>query len=74
MANKICRITILAFLYPDIDLGIGNGYDEDDLENAIKYCQEYIEGGFEREPMDDFDLKGFIQWAQSILDKSPRTK
>ena len=64
MSNKICRITILAFIYGDIEKGIENGYDDADLGNAINYCEELIEDGFAIEPMDNFNLRDFINWAK----------
>jgi hypothetical protein len=66
MANKICRITIFAYLFGDIPKGKENGYDNWDLENAIQYCEELIEEGFTNEPMDNFDLLDFIRWAREV--------
>jgi len=68
MANKICRITILAFIFCDIPKGKEYGYDNWDLENAIQYCKELIE--YEKltyEPMDNFNLKDFIKWAKQKM-------
>lgn len=67
MANKICRITILAFLFGNIPKGDENGYNDYDLQNAIQYCEELIADGFKREPMDNFDLKEFIAWANKQI-------
>lgn len=66
MANKICRITILAFLWGDVPKG--EGYDNDDLENGIQYCQELIEHeNLTHEPMDNFSLAEYINWAQKLI-------
>ena len=67
MANKICRITILAYLFGDIPKGIENGYDDEDLENAIQYCSELKADGFVIEPMDGFSLDKFIEWARVAI-------
>lgn len=49
------------------DIPKGDGYDDWDLENAIEYCRGYLEEGYTREPMDDFDLIDFIDWANKKL-------
>ena len=68
MVNKICRITILAFMFGDIPKGIEHGYDDWDLENGIQYCEELIKyEGLTHEPMDNFDLKKYIEWAKLKL-------
>ncbi len=66
MANKICRCTILAFI--DNKSYKKEGYYNNwDLENAIQYCQEYIDEGYTYESMDNFNLKDFIEWAKKEL-------
>lgn len=66
MANKICRLTIFAFI--DHESYKKDGYyDNWDLENAIQYCQEYIDEGYTHEAMDGFNLKDFIKWAKKEL-------
>lgn len=69
MADKICRITIFAFMLGDIPKGKENGYDDDDLKNGIEWCQELIDNGYEIEPMDSFNLKDYIKWAKDLLNK-----
>lgn len=65
--GKICRITILAFIFGDIPKGKEYGYENDDLKNAIRYCIHLIEDGFIFEPMDNFNLKDFIKWAKKKI-------
>lgn len=67
MANKLCHITVLAYQYGDIPKGIQNGYDNDDLANAIEYCKELQSEGFREEPIDEFDLADFIRWAVAAM-------
>jgi hypothetical protein len=62
--SKLCRITVLAYLFGDIPKGLENGYEDDDLTNAIDYCEALLEEGLVREPMDNFDLQDFIRWAK----------
>lgn len=66
MANKICRCTIFAFI-DKTSYKKERYYDNSDLENAIQYCQEYIEEGYVYESMDNFNLKDFIKWAKKEL-------
>jgi len=71
MANKICRCTILAFIFGDIPKGPENGFDNDDLENGIMYCEELIKyENLTHEPYDNFNLKDYIEWANKMI-KTP---
>lgn len=66
----LCGIVVWAYRIRDrVELPKGNehGWDDVALENAIEYCQALIEEGCVREPMDDFDLRDFIDWAKSEL-------
>lgn len=65
MACKICRITILDFVFGEQTEG---GYDKWDLENGIKWCEEMIEEGFTVDPMDKFNLENYIGWAKNKLE------
>ena len=58
---KLCRVTVLAYMYQVV--GPFDGYGRDDLENAIEYCEALVDEGFTEEPMDHFSLRGFIKWA-----------
>jgi hypothetical protein len=60
---KPCRITFLSFIWGEIY----PGYTRDDLINGIDYAEHLIEEGFEKEPMDGFDLHGYIQWCKDQL-------
>lgn len=66
MANKICRITIFAYMFPEWE-GSRSGYDNSDLENGIMYCQEYLDSGLTHEAMDGFSLQGYIDWAKKEI-------
>lgn len=67
MANKICRITIFAFMHPDWGLTPKDGYGKSDLENGIEFCQEYLAEGYTYEYHDGFNLKKYIEWAKDRL-------
>ncbi len=58
---KLCRITVLAYMH-QVE-GPFDGYGCGDLENSIEYCEALIDEGFTEEPMDHFNLRGFIVWA-----------
>lgn len=57
----LCGITVQAFIYRDIPKG--EGYEDDDLLNAIMLCEDLLEAGHTLEPIDGFDLREFIAWA-----------
>lgn len=65
--SKICRITIFAFIFGDIPMGYENGYETIDLLNTIDYCRFLISEGYEFEPIDNFNLKDFIDWAEDKI-------
>jgi len=61
---KLCRITLLAFVFGDIPKGEVNGYTDWDLENTIDYCDGLLEEGFTHDPVDrDVNLRAFKTWA-----------
>jgi len=49
-------------------------YNKHDLENAVDYCKDLQEHGFEYEPMDHFSLVGFIRWAEQEALFTPKGK
>lgn len=59
--SKPCRLTFFAYKSKVCLPGI---YDKDDLINGIDYAEGLIEMGFTFEPHDEFDLKGYIEWAK----------
>jgi hypothetical protein len=67
---RLCSIAVWAYRIRDrseLPKGAEHGWDDKDLENAIDYCQQLIEDGYTREPLDDFDLRDFIDWAKTEL-------
>jgi hypothetical protein len=63
--SKPCRITFMAFIFGDIPKGLEYGYTDWDLEVGADYCQALLEDGYTHEPHDEFDLKGYIAWANN---------
>lgn len=61
--NKPCRIVMLSFIWNENPKQ--NGCDNSDIQNVINYCKYLIGEGFENEPMDNFNLKDFINWANN---------
>jgi hypothetical protein len=67
----LCHICVDGFLFrddPNImdfpELATGEGYGECGLENAIDFCQAYLDEGLTHEPIQEFDLREFIEWAR----------
>lgn len=66
--SAICRITICAYVFGDIPMGLENGYTRDDLVNGIDYCEGLMEDyGMTKEPHDGFSLPGYTEWARGLL-------
>ena len=66
---KLCRITVFAYQFGDIPKGREHGYEDKDLLNAIEYCNDLIDQGFAKEPMDHFGLQSFIKWAENKIEE-----
>lgn len=64
--GKLCRLTVMAFADGESRKASGH-YDDVDLLNGIEYCRWLQDQGLSAEPMDRFDLAGYIQWAQNEL-------
>lgn len=60
--GRFCQIMLEAFTYRDIPKG--EGYDDYWLQRGIEYCTDYLADGYTREPISDFDLQEFIDWAR----------
>lgn len=58
--SKPCRLTFFAY---KSGLCIPGAYEIDDLINGVDYAKGLIEMGFAVEPHDDFNLRGYIEWA-----------
>lgn len=69
--GKPCRLSFLAYRDHDATALYGEGslddFTEANLENGIAYCAALIEYGLSYEPLDDFELKGFIDWAEATM-------
>jgi hypothetical protein len=65
--GKPCRLTFFAYKYGMRD--DPRGYDKDDLLNGIGYAEDLLSVGHLTEPHDDFDLKGYIGWADREIER-----
>jgi len=63
--GKPCRLTFIAY---KSGICMPGAYDAGDLMNGIYYAEWLLELGFTSEPHDDFDLKGFIEWAKGEIE------
>lgn len=66
----LCGTTVCAYYIRDrreLPKGAEFGWDDDTLRNSIDYCEGLIEGGLARDPIDDFDLRDFIHWAETEI-------
>jgi len=64
---KLCRIAVFAYQFGDIPKGQEHGYEDGDLLNAIEYCEDLVDQGLTKEPMDHFGLRSFIKWAENKI-------
>ena len=64
---KLCRITVLAYMWGPGQVNPSDGYGRKDLEIGIEFCEDLIDRGYIEEPMDHFNLRGYIKWANMEL-------
>ncbi len=64
----VCRLMFSDFMHNTgrSEFGI-EYYDDNDIHDGINYAKYLIEMGFVAEPLDDFNLQNFIEWAKQKL-------
>lgn len=69
--GKPCRLSFIAFRDKDESLTYGEGpldhFTEANLIDGIDYCRELMAQGYRYEPLDNFHLDGFINWATNTI-------
>lgn len=68
---SVCRVAMLSFLFGD-PCTPGELYSGTDLQDVSDFCQAYLDEGLKVEPMDGFDLQGFIDWAAPKITENNR--
>lgn len=71
----ICRVAMLAFMFGDpCSPSRASAYSAQDLIDLTEFCQAYIDEGLTHEPMDDFNLQGFIDWAATAIELAQKRR
>lgn len=62
----ICRVAMMGFMWGDVPRYDGGRllWSDRDLRDMIQWCEDMISEGLTHEPIDRFDLQGFIEWAR----------